>query len=107
MTNITKAVEQKIEKLEASRLKWNAIFDKSETTRAASVANLELALAKKKKMAEQIAAKKAKVMATIDAKIEAAKNEKEGTTTEDAAAEAQVLAELEAENMAKEFYSAE
>ena len=109
MNNITKAAQEKIEKLQANRLKWEGIFEKSETTRAASVANLELALAKKKKMADQIAAKKAKTLASIDAKILAAQNEADGivTSTEEQAAEAQVLAELEAEEMTKEFYSAD
>jgi len=107
MNNIQNAAKAKIEKLEANKAKWLGIFEKSETTRAESVANLTLALQKKEKMAAQIAAKKAKVLATIDAKILAAQNEAEGvvTTGAEAAAEAQVLAELEAEEGVKEFYS--
>ena len=103
--NISAAVQAKVEKLEASKRKWETIFEKSENTRAASVANLELALAKKRKMAEQIAAKKAKVLGAIDAKIAATKLESDDKPNADAAAEAQVLAQLEAEDMTKEFYA--
>jgi len=95
-----------VEKIEAQKEKWAAIYEKSTSTRRQAIANLELSLQKKLKMQEQIDAKNAKMLASFAKRIETAQSEV-GQTSEEAAQEREILAEIEAENAVKEFYAGE
>jgi hypothetical protein len=101
------STQNKIDKLSETRMKWEGIFEKSETARNARIADLEKKIAKQKEDADRIAAKKNRLMTSFDermVKLVAELNAPETTETTEktggkdeagSADEAAIMAELE------------